>query len=265
MKPTRIGSDSMPCLKQLQSVMGMSIFRLPTHCRVLCFQVYWADQLSSLWVVDSCPNFAVEPRPSSIIFIFMSMGGPPGPLPGTGPSPPVTVISTPGDGRPTRSESVHPPPRAPLPIQNRPPSRPVRAASEHVDQTGRERQPSEPERFRSRSRRSRRRRRRHHHWRHDEVPDQVARPMSAPAEPRPVHTVSPPARPPYRSASAGHMPPRPRPSTRPQFRSPDVSPDKPPGQWQPHSFTAPSQRPVLPRFRPPPSKSQAEDPLIASC
>ena len=27
-------------------------------------------------------------------------------------------------------------------------------------------------------------------------------------------------------------------------------------------FTAPSQRPVLPRFRPPPSKSQAEDPLL---
>ena len=110
-------------------------------------------------------------------------------LPGTGPSPPVTVISTPSDVRPTRSESVHPPP-APLPIQNRPPSRPVRAASEHVDQTGRERQPSEPERFRSRSRR---RRRRHHHRRHDEVPDQAARPMSAPAEPRPVHTFSPPA------------------------------------------------------------------------
>ena len=58
------------------------------------------------------------------------------------------------------------------------------------------------------------------------------------------------------------------PSTRPtrqpasHFRSPDVSPDKPPGQCQPHSFTAPSQRPVLPRFRPPPSKSQAEDPLL---
>ena len=52
--------------------------------------------------------------------------------------------------RPTRSESVHPPPRAPLPIQNRPPSRPVRAASELVDQTGRERQPAEPERCRSR-------------------------------------------------------------------------------------------------------------------
>ena len=56
---------------QLQSVMGMSIFRSSTHCRVLCFQVYWADQLSSLWVVDSCPNFAVEPWPSSIIFISM--------------------------------------------------------------------------------------------------------------------------------------------------------------------------------------------------
>ena len=166
--------------------MGMSFFRSPTHCRVLCFQVYWADQLSSLWVVDSCPNFAVEPWPSSIIFI--SMGDRRDPY--TGPSPPVTVISTPGDVRPTRSESVHPPPRAPLPIQNRPPSRPVRAASEHVDQTGRERQPSEPERFRSRSRR---RRRRHHHRRHDEVPDQAARPMSAPAEPRPVHTFPPPA------------------------------------------------------------------------
>ena len=113
---------------------------------------------------------------------FHFYGGPPGPLPETGHSPPVTVISTPGDARPTRSESVH---RAPLPIQFRPPSRPVRAASELVDQTGRGRQPSEPERFRSRSRR---RRRRHHHRRHDEVPDQAARPMSAPAEPRPVHT-----------------------------------------------------------------------------
>ena len=153
----------------------MSIFRSPTHCRVLCFEVYSADQLSSLWVVDSCPNFAVEPWPSSIIFI--SMGGRRD-LPGTGPSPPVTVISTPSDVRPTRSESVH---RAPLPIQFRPPSRPVRAASELVDQTGRGRQPSEPERFRSRSRR---RRRRHHHRRHDEVPDQAARPMSAPAEPK---------------------------------------------------------------------------------
>ena len=104
---------------------------------------------------------------------FHFYGGPPGPLPETGHSPPVTVISTPGDARPTRSESVH---RAPLPIQFRPPSRPVRAASELVDQTGRGRQPSEPERFRSRSRR---RRRRHHHRRHDEVPDQAAKPMSA--------------------------------------------------------------------------------------
>ena len=121
---------------------------------------------------------------------FHFSGGPPGLLPGTGHSPPVTVISTPGDVRPTPSVSVHPPPRAPLPIQNLPPSRPVRAASEFVDQTGRERQPSEPERFRSRSRH---RRRRHHHRRHDEVPDQAARP-------------TPPARPPYRSASAGHMP-----------------------------------------------------------
>ena len=156
---------------------------------------------------------------------FHFYGGPPGPLPETGHSPPVTVISTPGDARPTRSESVH---RAPLPIQNRPPSRPVRAASELVDQTGRGRQPSEPERFRSRSRR---RRRRHHHRRHDEVPDQAAKPMSALAEPRPVHTFSPPARPPYRSASAGHMPPRPRPSIGPTIqpashcRSPDVSPE----------------------------------------
>ena len=194
---------------------------------------------------------------------FHFYGGPPGPLPGTGPSPPVTVISTPGDVRPTRSESVHPPPRAPLPIQNRPPSRPVRAASEHVDQTGRERQPSEPERFRSRSRR---RRRRHHHRRHDEVPDQAARPMSAPAEPRPVHTFSPPARPPYRSASTGHMPPRPRPSIGPtiqpasHFRSPDVSPERPPGQWQPPSFTAPSQKGRS--WPASPSKSQAEGPLL---
>ena len=41
-----------------------------------------------------------------------------------------------------------------------------------------------------------------------------------------------------------------------------LSPERPPGQWQPSSFTAPSQRPVLPRFRPPPSKSQAEGPLL---
>ena len=40
-----------------------------------------------------------------------------------------------------------------------------------------------------------------------------------------------------------------------------MSPERPPGHWQPHAVAAPSQRPVLPRTRPPPSKSQAEDPL----
>ena len=45
------------------------------------------------------------------------------------------------------------------------------------------------------------------------------------------------------------------------FRSSDMSPERPPGHWQPHAVAAPSQRPVLPRTRPPPSKSQAEDPL----
>ena len=86
--------------------------------------------------------------------------------------------------------------------------------------------------------------------------------MSAPAEPRPVHTFSPPARPPYRSASAGHMPPRPRPSTRPtrqpasHFRSPDVSPDKPPGHYSSEPKAGPAS------LCPPPSKSQAEDPLL---
>ena len=49
-----IGSYAVSELSQQQSVMGASIFRSPTHC----FQVCWADQLSSLWVVDSCPNFA---------------------------------------------------------------------------------------------------------------------------------------------------------------------------------------------------------------
>ena len=68
-----IGSDGVSELLQQQSVMGASIFRSPTHCILLRFQVCWADQLSSLWVVDSCPNFAVEPWPSNIIFI--SMGG----------------------------------------------------------------------------------------------------------------------------------------------------------------------------------------------
>ena len=69
---------------------------------------------------------------------------------------------------------------------------------------------------------------------------------------------------------SSHVLQRPRPSNGPtiqpasHFRSPDVSPERPPGQWQPPSFTAPSQRPVLPRFRPPPSKSQAEA-SIASC
>ena len=116
--------------------------------------------------------------------------------------------------------------------------------------------PSEPERFRSRSRR---RRRRHHHRQHDEVPDQAARPMSAPAEPRPVHSFSPPARPPYRSASS-QTTPEPWSYDTAHSRSPDASPERPPGQWQPPSFTAPSQRPALPRFRPPPSK--AEDPLL---
>ena len=74
-------------------------------------------------------------------------------------------------------------------------------------------------------------------------------------------------RPPYRSASAGLMPPRPRPSIGPterpasHFRSSDMNPERPPGYWQPRAFAVPSQRPVLPRTRPPPSKSQAEDPL----
>ena len=35
----------------------------------------------------------------------------------------------------------------------------------------------------------------------------------------------------------------------------------PPGRWQPHAFSAPSQRPAMPRPRPTPAKSQAEDPL----
>ena len=73
-----IGSYAVFEVLQLPSVIGMSIFRPPTHCQVSCFQVYWADQLSSLWAVDSydsCPNFTVnftvEPWPSSIIFISM--------------------------------------------------------------------------------------------------------------------------------------------------------------------------------------------------
>ena len=45
------------------------------------------------------------------------------------------------------------------------------------------------------------------------------------------------------------------------FRSSDMRPERPPGHWQPHAFSAPSQRPALPRPRPPPAKSQAEGPL----
>ena len=106
-------------LLQQQSVMGASIFRSPTRGMLLRFQVCWADQLSSLWVVDTCPNFAVEPWPSSIIFI--SMGDLRGPYQEQALALPVTLISTPGDARSTRSQSVHPPPGAPLPIQNWPP------------------------------------------------------------------------------------------------------------------------------------------------
>ena len=156
----------------------------------------------------------------------------------------MTVISTPGDARSTRSQSVqsaHPPARAPLPIQNWPPSRPFRGDSEQVDQPARQRPPSHQERLRSRSRHRRRRHRR----RHDEVPQEVPRPRSAP----------------------GLLPPRPRPSIGPterpasHFRSSDMSPERPPGLWQPRAFSAPSQRPAMPRPRPPPAKSQAEGPL----
>ena len=122
---------------------------------------------------------------------FHFYGGPPGSLPSTSPRPPVTVISTPGDARSTRSQSVqsvHPPPRAPLPIQNWPPSRPFRGESEQVDQPVRERPPSHQERHRSRSRRRRR-----HHRRHDDEPQEAPKPRSAP----------------------GILPPRPRPSIGP--------------------------------------------------
>ena len=63
-----------------------------------------------------------------------------------------------------------------------------------------------------------------------------------------------------------HMPPRPRPSIGPtiqpasHFRSLDVSPERPPGQWQPPSFTAPSQKGRS--WPASPSKSQAEGPLL---
>ena len=221
--------------------MGMSFFRSPTHCRVLCFQVYWADQLSSLWVVDSCPNFAVEPWPSSIIFI--SMGG------HREPHQELALHLGDRDFHSRRREAykirISASPVHHCRFKIWPPSRPVRATSEFVDQTGRERQPSEPERSRSRSRR---RSRRHNHRRHDEGPDQTARPMSAPAEPRPVHTFSPPA---HRSASAGHMPP---------CSQSGCKSRKAPRTMAAFLFTAPSQRRVLPRFRPPPLKSKSRHP-----
>ena len=40
-----------------------------------------------------------------------------------------------------------------------------------------------------------------------------------------------------------------------------MSPERLPGRWQPHAFSASSQRPAMPRPRPPPAKSQAEDHL----
>ena len=89
----------------------------------------WADQLSSLSVVDIRPCCTVEPWPSSIIFTFMVD---PGSQPISSSSPPATVVSSPGNARSTRSQSVqsiHPPPR-PLPIHNWPPSRPPRGESE---------------------------------------------------------------------------------------------------------------------------------------
>ena len=198
---------------------------------------------------------------------FHFYGGPPGPLPGTGPSPPVTVISTLGDVRPTRSESVHPPLHPahhcrfkighPADRSELPQSMSTKLVEKDRlrNLSGSEAGPG-AEGVDTIS--------------GDMMKYLTARPMPAPAEPRPAHTFSPPARPPYVSASAGHMPPRPRPSIGPtiqpvsHFRSPDVSPERPPGQWRPSSFTAPSQRPVLPRFRPPPSKSQAEDPLLGA-
>ena len=159
----------------------------------------------------------------------------------------MTVISAPGDVRPTRSESVHPPPRAPLPIQN-PPRRPVRAASEFVDQTGRRNLSSSETGPGA------------------EGVDTITGDMMKYLTRRPdlcLHQLSPGLCILFAACST-----RPRPSIGPtiqpasHFRSPDVSPERPPGQWQPSSFTAPSQRPVLPRVRPPPSKSQAEDPLL---
>ena len=106
------------------------------------FQMCLGRSAIKPWVVDKCPCFTVDPWPSSIIFI--SMGDLRGPYQRLALDPRVTVISTPGDARSTRSQSVqsvHPPPR-PLPIQNWPPSRPFRGESEQVEQPVRERPPS---------------------------------------------------------------------------------------------------------------------------
>ena len=102
------------------------------------------------------------------------------------------------------------------------------------------------------------------------VSAQHSRPSSAPPRPEPVHTLAPPARPPYRSSSHQPGPSRPRPSLSPAIRmvsvspmqmatpAPTASPERPPGQWQP----APGQRPVLPKPQPPLSRPpQSADPV----
>ena len=185
----------------------------------------WADQLSSLSVVDIRPCCTVEPWPSSIIFTFMVD---PGSQPISSSSPPATVVSSPGNARSTRSQSVQ------------------SGESELPEHSVRELPPPHPEqRHRSRSRRRRRR----HHRRHDDEQFEAPRPRSAP----------------------GIMPPRPRPSMVPSIGptarptslvpSSAMSPERPPGCWQPQAASTPSPRPAMPRPRPPPDLSRAEDPL----
>ena len=176
---------------------------------------------------------------------FHFYGGPPGPLPGTGPSPPVTVISTLGDVRPTRSESVHPPLHPahhcrfkighPADRSELPQSMSTKLVEKDRlrNLSGSEAGPGA------------------------EGVDTITGDMMKYLTRRPdlcLHQLSPGLCILFRHL-LDHL-------TGLPVQGTCLSPERPPGQWQPSSFTAPSQRPVLPRFRPPPSKSQAEDPLL---
>ena len=123
-------------------------------------------------------------------------------LRGATPRPPLAILSTPPAVEQVRSESIHPLPRAPRQLQTQEAARPVRRISaqpehDHAKSFSTPKASSPSPRGRS---------------------SEEGRAVSAPAEAAPVHTFAPPVRPPYRTASDGLVPPRPRPSMRPLLR-----------------------------------------------